>query len=75
MKCLRHAEVLDAFRVVPRILICGYGWMLWRISEWAMSLPDLSGGQSAFVATVWGASAGVFGLYVNTGRHWEKERP
>lgn len=60
-------EQLDAWRVVPRILVLMYGIMVWQICTWYMALPDPSGAQSAFVSTVVGASAGWFGLYVNSG--------
>lgn len=69
-RALRLAEVCDAWRLVPRLLVGGYAWLVWEVSTWAMGLPDLSGAQSAFVSVVWGAATGVFGLYVGTGRKW-----
>lgn len=64
-------ETLDRWRVVPRLMVAGYGLLIWRVSEWFMSLPDPNGAQSAFVSTLVGASAAVFGLYVNSGgRQW-----
>lgn len=69
-KALRLAEVVDAWRLVPRILVAGYAWLVWDAHMWATSLPDLSPSQSAYVAVAWGAATGVFGLYVGTGRRW-----
>lgn len=70
---LRAAEAFDAWRSVPRALVAGYGALVWRVSEWFMQLPDPTATQSAFVSVVWGAAAGVFGLYVSTGRKWGKD--
>lgn len=67
---LAAAEICDAWRVVPRLLVGGYAALVWSVTSWAMSLPDLSMAQSTFVSIVWGASAGVFGLYTAGGRKW-----
>lgn len=64
-------EQLDAWRAVPRILVCMYAIMVFRVCEWFTALPDPTGPQSAFVSTVVGAAAGWFGLYVNSGRQRE----
>jgi hypothetical protein len=69
---LNAAEVFDAWRAVPRLLIIGYGYMLWRINEWAMSLPDMSTPQTIYVGTVWGAAAVFVNAYLNTGRKWQQ---
>ncbi len=58
----------DEWRVIPRILVFGYGVALWRISEWFMLLPAPNGAQAAFVSTVVGAAAAFFGFYVNSGK-------
>lgn len=68
---LQIAEALDAYRVVPRVWLLGYGLMLYRVTEWFMGLPDPSGPQAALVSTVWGAGAVITGFYVNTGRRWQ----
>lgn len=45
----------------------------------ACSIVDVVGGptaaQSAFVTTITGLSAGIFGLYTATGRRWERGLP
>ena len=67
---LRWAEVIDAYRIWPRGLITLYGLVAAQVTWWFMTLPDPNMAQAALVSTVWGASAGWFGLYVNTGRKW-----
>ena len=69
---LRWAEVIDAYRVWPRALITLYGVVAFRVTIWFMGLDDPNAAQSAFVSTIWGASAAWFGLYVNTGRRWKE---
>ena len=63
-------ELIDAYRVVPRLLVAGYAVLVWKVTEWVMALPDVSSQQAAIVSVVYGAAAGVFGLYVNSGRRW-----
>lgn len=87
---LTGSELFDAWRVVPRILVCAYGFMCWEIVVWYTNLTayvvagcDIAvlgelciqaaptTQHAALVSTVVGASAGVFGLYCNTGRTWD----
>lgn len=35
------AEFLDSFRVVPRLLVAGYAWMLWRVVDWFMKIEPV----------------------------------
>ena len=70
MTHLERAEMLDAYRVVPRLWLMGYGWMLWRVNDWFMSLADPSTQQAAMISTVWGAGAMITAFYVQTGRKW-----
>lgn len=64
-------EQLDAWRVVPRLLVTLYGFMCWYVAMWFMSLPDPSGPQTTFATAIWGAAAGWFGFYVNSGKKGE----
>jgi len=57
----------DRWRVVPRLMLLGYATLIWVASSWFMSLAEPLGTQAAFVSTLVGASAAVFGLYVNSG--------
>lgn len=69
-RMLDWAEIIDAYRVIPRILVGGYGLLIFYISVWFMGLPSPNAPQSAFVSTVWGAAIGITGFYVSTGRKW-----
>ena len=70
MTALDMAELLDAYRVIPRLWLAGYAVMLWRVSDWFMALADPSTQQAALVSTVWGAGAMITAFYVQTGRKW-----
>lgn len=35
---LTSAELFDAWRVVPRLLVTAYGWLCWEIVSWYMRL-------------------------------------
>lgn len=67
---MKWAERLDAFRVVPRLLVLLYGFACYQVALWFMALPDPTPAQGAFVSVVWGAAAAWFGLYTSTGRNW-----
>ena len=67
------AEVLDAYRVVPRIVLALYVYFLYKVGIWFMSLPEPSTQHAAFIATVVGASAAIIGLYQNSGRKWSEQ--
>ena len=59
--------VLSDLRVIPRLMVTGYGFMLFHITTWFMFLPEPTTQQAALITTVYGASAAIFGLYTNTG--------
>ena len=60
-------QTLNNYRVVPRLLVLGYAWLMYDVSYWFMVLQDPTGTQAAFVSTLVGVSAAVFGLYTNSG--------
>lgn len=109
---LALAESFDAWRIVPRIILLGYAYLVLNLYLWYRSIPtyvqekcdssvmevlvstgvsidqariiactvaDVVGGptaaQSAFVTTIIGLSAGIFGLYTATGRKWDHWTP
>lgn len=70
-KWLDVAELIDALRVVPRLLVFSYIIMLHQSTLWFMSLEDPNNAQAGFIATLWGAAAAIFKFYAETGRSWE----
>ena len=60
-------EMLDNWRVIPRLLIFLYAVVFYQTMTWFMGLPDPNNAQAGFVSVIVGAGAAWFGLYVNSG--------
>jgi len=58
-------ELLDKWRIWPRLIITLYGIAFYRTTDWFMSLEDPSNAQAGFVSVIVGAGAGFYGIYVN----------
>jgi hypothetical protein len=61
------AKAIDAWRPFPRLFIIVYLYMVYRVIEWYIALPDPSMEQSGLISVVVGAGAAWFGLYVGSG--------
>jgi len=59
-------EKLDAWRIVPRLLILSYMVVFYQTCQWFMALPEPNNAQAGFVSVIVGAGAAWFGLYVNS---------
>ena len=57
-------EQLNAWRIIPRILMFAMIGMTYRTVEWFMSLPDPNPEQAALVSVMTGALTGAFGLFL-----------
>lgn len=64
MDWLKLAEVLNALRVIPRIMLATYTLVWYQVIVWFMTLPDPSMAQSGLVSVVTGAGAAWFGIYI-----------
>lgn len=67
---LAIAELIDAWRVVPRLLVAGYSYVVWDTVEWYQLLADPTTQHTACLSAIVGASAVVFGFYTNSGSKW-----
>lgn len=61
------SELLNAYRVVPRVLVLCYGVVCWNTWAWFTDLPDPTTTQMTFASTIWGAAAIWFNFYVSSG--------
>jgi len=61
-------EMLDRWRILPRLLILAMIIMTYRVVEWFMGLPDPSPEQAALVSVMTGALTGAFGLFLGSGK-------
>lgn len=69
-KLLVLAEVIDAFRAVPRAILIGYALLVWNVVSWYMQIEVPTTQQAALVTAVVGVIAPVAGFYQSTGRNW-----
>lgn len=77
---LAVAEMIDALRVVPRILIISFGAFaigtVWDLLDWYQHLPgeergvEASGFAFACVTAIAGLFTQALKLYQETGRRW-----
>lgn len=80
MKWLHAAEVFDAWRVIPRVMVLGYAWFVYHTTElmivWYNAQPMNGRGtqETAMVIAVTTAVTGfapwIFKIYSDNGRNW-----
>tara|TARA_R100001509_G_scaffold164569_1_gene142689 strand:+ start:6207 stop:6443 length:237 start_codon:yes stop_codon:yes gene_type:complete len=57
-------EQLNAWRIIPRLLMLTMLIMTYRVVEWFMSLPSPSLEQAGLVSVMTGALTGAYGLFL-----------
>ena len=62
------AQAIDSWRVIPRVFLSVYMYLLYFTTFWFMDLPDPSFEQSGLISIVVGAGAAWFGLYTNSAK-------
>jgi hypothetical protein len=65
-KSIDLAKAVDAWRVIPRLFLTTYVYLLFEVVNWAMLQTPLTIEQSGLVSVVVGAGAAWFGLYVSS---------
>ncbi len=66
-RCIMVAECLNRLRIIPRIIVAGYGWATWLVISWFMGLQDPGTQQAALVTTVCALAPAIFGFYMQGG--------
>jgi len=61
------ADLVNKFRVVPRLILVGYAYMLWDIVKWLKLLESPTLEQASILATVIGIAGLIVTSYQNTG--------
>jgi len=69
-RALDWAEIIDAFRVVPRILLIVSGIFVYWITDWYMNLQTRGTAESIVTGLVSLIIPAVIGLYQNSGRKY-----
>lgn len=67
VRWIHLARAIDSWRPFPRLFITVYLYMVYRVIEWYIALPDPTMEQSGLISVVVGAGAAWFGLYVGSG--------
>ena len=67
-KWIDLANMVDQWRIFPRIFITTYIYLLYRVTVWYMALDAPSMEQSGLVSVVVGAGAAWFGLYTGSSK-------
>jgi hypothetical protein len=61
-------DQLNAWRVIPRLLMLAMLVMTYRVVEWFMALPEPTLEQAGLVSVMTGALTGAFGLFLGSGK-------
>ena len=61
-------ELVDQWRLLPRLVMLVMIVMTYRVVEWFMDLPDPNPEQAALVSVMTGALTGAFGLFLGSGK-------
>lgn len=64
-------EEFNKWRVMPRILVALYCYLIFMVTDWFIDLDDPTTQQSAFVSTIIGVAGLIFNFYVQTGEKKE----
>ena len=69
-RLLTVAELLDAFRFVPRVVLVSYAILVWQVVQWYMDIAEPTTQHAALVTVVVSVIAPIVGLYQSSGRKW-----
>jgi nitrate reductase NapE component len=67
LRCTLIAECLNRLRIIPRMIIGCYGYLVWMMVNWFMTLPEPTTMQVTLVTTICAMAPVVFGFYMNGG--------
>ena len=83
-KWLQWAEIIDAFRIIPRLMLLGffifYVWYIILVTNWFFSIDDQTIASTTFVTSTISAIGVMFtwfggNVYMQTGRKWGNTKP
>lgn len=65
-KWIHFSEMVNSFRIFPRVFITVYMILLYKSVDWFMNLSDPSVSQAGLISTIIGSGAAWFGLYTRS---------
>jgi hypothetical protein len=66
-RCAMVSECLNRLRIIPRVIVAGYGYLVWDVVQWFQLLENPATQHAALVTTVVGAAGLIFGFYMQGG--------
>ena len=70
---IHMARAVDALRILPRLFLSVYVFLLYYSTMWFMGLENPSLEQSGLISIIVGAGAAWFGLYAGTDKDKSKD--
>ncbi len=67
------AEGMDYFRLVPRLILICYSYLMYEVVQWFMTLNAPTTEQASLIVTLLGVAGAIIGLYQKGGKAWSKE--
>ena len=67
-KWIWFSQMIDAYRIFPRVFLSVYIYLLYFCTMWFMELETPTFEQSGLISIVVGAGAAWFGLYAGTAK-------
>ena len=67
-KWIWFSQMIDAYRIFPRVFLSVYIYLLYFCTMWFMELETPTYEQSGLISIVVGAGAAWFGLYAGTAK-------
>ena len=67
-KWIWFSQMIDAYRIFPRVFLSVYIYLLYFCTMWFMNLETPTFEQSGLISIVVGAGAAWFGLYAGTAK-------
>lgn len=69
----KAAQFMHDFRVIPRLVVAGYGLLVWDVVQWFEGLANPTTQQTVLLTTVVSLTAAIFGFYTTTVSGTEKK--
>ena len=68
MDWTKLADTLDELRVIPRIIMAGYGVLVWHVVSWSLAETTITTQHASIIASIIGIASFLVPAYFNSGR-------
>lgn len=63
----KTAKIVNEFRVVPRLIMLGYAYIVWHVTDWALLQTTITNQHAAVIASIVGIASFLVPAYFNSG--------